>query len=208
MLNDKDYWNEYYKTHRVNKDSSTFAKYIINKLLPNKRLIDLGCGNARDSIYFAQHNIEVLGIDYADDEIKYLNENFSKDNLKFIVQDMGAMGDLGKFDYIYSRFSLHAISKMAEESLLNWISNSLLIGGLFFLEVRSQKDTMFKQGKKISDTENITDHYRRYSDFEEIKEKIINIGLEILEDVESNNLSIVGDDNPVLIRIIAKKKNL
>lgn len=208
MLNDKDYWNEYYKTHRVNKDSSTFAKYIINKLLPNKRLIDLGCGNARDSIYFAQHNIEVLGIDYADDEIKHLNENFSKDNLKFIVQDMGAMGDLGKFDYIYSRFSLHAISKMAEESLLNWISNSLLIGGLFFLEVRSQKDAMFKQGKKISDTENITDHYRRYSDFEEIKEKIINIGLEILEDVESNNLSIVGDDNPVLIRIIAKKKNL
>ncbi len=208
MLNDKDYWNEYYKTHRVNKDSSTFAKYIINKLLPNKRLIDLGCGNARDSIYFAQHNIEVLGIDYADDEIKYLNENFSKDNLKFIVQDMGAMGDLGKFDYIYSRFSLHAISKMAEESLLNWISNSLLPEGLFFLEARSQKDPMFKQGKKISDTENITDHYRRYSDFEEIKEKIINIGLEILEDVESNNLSVFGDDNPVLIRIIAKKKNL
>ena len=68
--------------------------------MQNKKLIDLGCGNARDSIYFSQHNISVLEIDYADDEINYLNENHANNNLTFSTQDMCAMTDLGKFDYI------------------------------------------------------------------------------------------------------------
>ena len=202
----REYWNTYYKTHRINLENSTFAKYVLKHLLQNKKLIDLGCGNARDSIYFSQHNISVLGIDYADDEINYLNEKYANNNLTFSTQDMCAMTDLGKFDYIYSRFSLHAISEKGEDSLLTWIFNSLIKDGYFFLEARSDKDSMLNQGSKISNNENITDHYRRYLNFEDIKSKIKNLGLIIIEAVEQDNLSVVGEDNPVLIRIIAKKQ--
>ena len=206
QIDDREYWNTYYKTHRINLENSTFAKYVLKHLLQNKKLIDLGCGNARDSIYFSQHNISVLGIDYADDEINYLNEKYANNNLTFSTQDMCAMTDLGKFDYIYSRFSLHAISEKGEDSLLTWIFNSLIKDGYFFLEARSDKDSMLNQGSKISNNENITDHYRRYLNFEDIKSKIKNLGLIIIEAVEQDNLSVVGEDNPVLIRIIAKKQ--
>ncbi len=206
QIDDREYWNTYYKTHRINLENSTFAKYVLKHLLQNKKLIDLGCGNARDSIYFSQHNISVLGIDYADDEINYLNEKYANNNLTFSTQDMCAMTDLGKFDYIYSRFSLHAISGKGEDSLLTWIFNSLIKDGYFFLEARSDKDSMLNQGSKISNNENITDHYRRYLNFEDIKSKIKNLGLIIIEAVEQDNLSVVGEDNPVLIRIIAKKQ--
>ena len=107
---------------------------------------------------------------------------------------------------IYSRFSLHVIGSKGEDSLLNWIFNSLNKDGYFFLEARSDKDDMLNKGSKISNNENITDHYRRYLNFEDIKSKIKNLGLIIIEAVEQDNLSVVGEDNPMLIRIIAKKQ--
>ena len=64
---------------------------------------------------------------------------------------------------------------------------------------------MFKQGEQISDTENITTHYRRYLDYEETIKKIEDLGLTIVYKIESQGLAIYKDDDPMLIRIVAKK---
>jgi len=39
------------------------------------RMIDLGCGNGRDSVFFAKHRISVIAIDQVVSEIDFLNEN-------------------------------------------------------------------------------------------------------------------------------------
>lgn len=50
-------------------------------------------------------------------------------------------------------------------------------------------------------------HYRRFIRKDELIRELENIGFEINYCVESDNLSIYKDDNPVVIRIHAKKKN-
>jgi len=66
--------------------------------------------------------------------------------------------------------------------------------GLLFIETRSDKG-------KIPDST----HYRRLINKEALKQKLINLNFEILYEIESAGLSIYNNENPILIRLIAKK---
>lgn len=205
---EKDYWDSYYAENRLVLQESSFARYIKDRFLePDKKIIDLGCGNGRDSAFFHNSALDVTGIDFAQKEVEFLNNYYCKSKrINFICADMGNMPDIvdAPFNYAYSRFSLHAIQAEAQQKVLNWVVNNLLEDGLLFIEARSDKDPMFLQGKQISNNENITDHYRRYLNFQDTLTQIKNLGFSIIEADEANNLSVYGEDNPFLIRIVAK----
>ena len=211
-MDDKKYWTEYYSKNSKPTDASTFAEFILPKLDSNKNLIELGCGNARDSIYFAQNNLNVVAVDQVQEEIDYLNENHKEENILFVCDDFTNLANTSEdiinetdFDYIYSRFTFHSINEAKEDRTLDWIENTLDNGGCFLLEARSLNDPMFKQGKSLSDTENYTTHYRRYMNLNKIIEKLESRNFEIIYKIEDNNLAVYKDDNPYVIRIIAKK---
>ena len=191
-MDDKKYWTEYYSTHSKPTGASTFAEFILPKLDENKRLIELGCGNGRDSIFFSNNNIKVVAVDQIDDEIDFLNENYRNDNIDFVCDDFTNLAESANdlvinndFDYVYSRFTFHSIEEAKED--------------------RTLKDPMFKQGEALSETENFTTHYRRYMDLDKIIEKLESRGFEIIFKIEDNDLAVYKDDNPYVIRIIAKK---
>lgn len=211
-MDDKKYWTEYYAKNSKPTDASTFAEFILPKLSKNKNLIELGCGNGRDSIYFAQNKLNVVAVDQVEAEMDYLNENHKEENITFIADDFtdlfNTSSDLIKntdFDYIYSRFTFHSINEFKEDRTLDWIESNLCKGGCFLLEARSMNDPMFKQGKALSETENFTTHYRRYMDLNKIINKLESRNFEIVYKIEDNNLAVYKDDNPYVIRIIAKK---
>lgn len=204
-MNDKSYWKEYYRKNPNPVDPSTFAKFIIGFMEPEKKLIELGCGNGRDSVYFAQQKINVTAIDQIEEEMDYLNKKHSLYNLNFKADDFTNLDTDKKYDYIYSRFTLHSVNEEAEKRVFNWITKQLNDEGLFFLEVRSINDPMFQKGEKISESENVTTHYRRYLDFDETIEKLEKRGLKIIYKLESQGLAKYKDDDPTLIRIVAQK---
>ena len=205
---DKEYWEQYYTKHRTPGKPSPFAEEVIKYLKPNTSLLELGCGNGRDTVYFSNNNINAIGIDQAVDQIDHLNENFANENLKFICDDFTKITKLNYFfDSIYSRFTFHAISENQEDEVLNWIKKHLNQNGLFLLEVRSINDELFSEGVDVENEKNakITSHYRRFSDFNIIKQKLLNLGFSIVFSVEDNNLAKYKDENPVVIRIVAKR---
>lgn len=202
----KSFWKEYYKKNPNPVEASSFASFCIGFLCEGKSLIELGCGNGRDSLYFAENNIKVTAIDQIEEEIDYLNQKYGSDNIKFIARDFTNLKKDTKFDYIYSRFTLHSITEDKEKKVFEWIESQLNKDGLFLLEVRSMNDPMFKQGRQISENENITTHYRRYLDFKKTVESLEKCGLTILYKLESRGLSVYKDDDPMLIRIVAKKE--
>lgn len=211
-MDDKKYWTEYYAKNSKPTNASTFAEFILPKLSENKNLIELGCGNGRDSIYFAQNNLNVIAVDQVEDEMNYLNENHKEDNINFVCDDFTDLINTGSdlikntdFDYVYSRFTFHSINEVKEDRTLDWIESNLYEGGYFLLEARSMNDPMFKQGKVLSETENFTTHYRRYMDLDKIINKLESRNFEIMYKIEDNNLAVYKDDNPYVIRIIAKK---
>ena len=67
------YWNDYYAKNVALQTPSPFAKFVYsNYLNAGKDLLELGCGNGRDSLYFVSKGINVTAIDASDVAINAL----------------------------------------------------------------------------------------------------------------------------------------
>ena len=122
---DKKYWEKVYSKQSEEEKPSLFAVFIAENLgMCGKKLVELGCGNGRDAIYFANAGAKhVDAIDQCENIINLLTYRFQQiKNLSFHCQDFTCMEDVTKekkFDIIYSRFTLHSISKEQEQKSLN-----------------------------------------------------------------------------------------
>lgn len=201
-----EYWENYYAKHRDPSSCSNFAKFVLPFLKPDKTLIELGCGNGKDSIYFAQHGIHVIAVDQCTEELEFLSDKFKDlSTIDFRSGDMTNLQDVPNPDYVYSRFTLHAIDLKGEKKVLNWVSSNLLPNGLFLIEVRSVNDELFGQGTAMPDNAFFTDHYRRFEVLAELEQRILDTGMHILYRHESKGLAPYKDKDPSIIRILAMK---
>lgn len=199
MINDKYYWESFYKQHPINKDPSSFARYVFeNYLETNKILLELGCGNGRDAIYFASQGLNVSAIDLAEKEIEFLQQ-LNIENAIFNAGSFTDLKDYNGFDFIYSRFTFHSIDEESEDQVLSQLKNTLKKDGLFLLEARSSKDE--KLDKVFG-----TSHFRRYLDFNKTIAKIESKGFEIIESLESQGLAKYKQEDPYVLRIVARSR--
>lgn len=147
---DKTYWEDYYRKQNDDLNPSLFARYVMENIAnPNNTLVELGCGNGRDAIYFANEGLQVLAIDQCETEIKFLQFRHKHlKNLTFQAADFSDISDNRKFDIVYSRFTLHSVSKEQELRTLAWAYENLKTGGGFCIEVRGQQNEIYQVGKK------------------------------------------------------------
>ena len=203
------FWNNFYKNKKSRLNPSNFAKYCVkNFFTRNKSILDIGCGNGRDSFYFKKKKLIVTGVDKSKVIIEQnLSKNIYKD-INFIAKDINdrSFNKIGKFHFIYARFFLHTIDKKSEKKLFN---NFVKIGykkkTKVFLEFRTIKDPLKKRGRKISSNETFTDHYRRFIEVESLIKKLKKMkNLKIINVIEKKGLARFGNENPVVCRLILK----
>lgn len=204
-MNDKNYWEWYYKKHSKPWKESPFASFVWDYIESWKTIFELGCWNARDSIFFNENWLNVFAIDQCDNEIALLKENYWNDKLSFSSWDFTRMRVENNYDYIYSRFTLHSIDSESEVRTLKWIYDSLVDGWNFFLEARSINDPLCWEWDEVSDNWYVTDHYRRFLNYEDFIIRLEKMWFNIDYKIESNGLAVHKDEDPVVIRIIAKK---
>ena len=206
---DKEYWKQYYNKHKVPGAPSSFAEYVLPKYMrPDKHLVELGCGNGRDAIFFGGNNLQVSALEQCENEVAFLNKHYAKEKLRFYSDDFTSPQTkfTQSFDYVYSRFTFHSITEEAEESAIDWILDSLTPGGMFFLEARSTLDPICGQGEQTGkNTYFFNHHNRRFLEYDEFIAKT-KLRFDIVDSVLSSGLAVCGDDDPVLIRLIARKK--
>ena len=203
------YWDNYYGN--IKKfDESTFARFALKYLgknYKNKKIIDIGCGNGRDSFFFYKKRLNVLGIDISQKAVKK-NSLYSNPRLKFAKFDIEKNTMSKKFDFIYSRFFLHAINENGENKLFKLIKKIKKKNTLVFLEFRNHKDLIFKKIKSRKHNKSVEfekGHYRRIINCEKFIKKIKNeMKVKIIYKKSAKNLSVVKNDNPNLSRIILK----
>ena len=205
-----DHWKDYYKSNIAPQNPSSFAEYIFKNIIESnfKSILEIGCGNGRDTFYFSNNDLAVTAIDYSKEAIESCKENDNLNKISFYSGKIDDISELSssKYDCIYSRFVLHAMPLKEEKIVINKSFQMLNDGGKFYVECRSTGDPLFRKGEVISSNERSEGHYRRFIDFNELKSRLIDAGFEIEESLESNGLAIYKDDDPVVIRIIAKKK--
>lgn len=122
-------------------DLKTDAKIVEKQAIwagikPGMRVADLGFGSGKTTLYLyklVQPSGEVVGVDIAEDRIKYAKKHYNQKGIKYILRDIrDPLDDLGMFDFIWVRFVLEYYRSESFNIVKN-ISSILKPGGILCL---------------------------------------------------------------------------
>lgn len=225
----KDYYKAYderYKeVHKKNllweyDDPTKEISDIINKYNISKKdkILDLGCGEGRDTIYLLNKGYNVLGVDYSKEAIKKCNEltnnkycnNFKQFDL---IQDKTSE----KFKFIYSMSVIHMfVLEEHRNKFFKFIYDHLEDDGIAFI-------TSMGNGKEESksDITKAFDKVEKTVQKSNVKVKVANTSCmkvswnKLLEEIDNNDLMVVdkflSEEIPgfnISMCAIVKKKNV
>lgn len=173
-----------------------------------ERVLEIGCGNGRDAAYFARAGHSVVGLDASTVAIERCRATHKLVGLSFVagmIQDCAELCSRN-FDVIYSRFVVHAMTMAEEKSFLSRAFDLLAPGARLLTEARSINDSMALLGEAISSTERIHGHYRRFIAPADFAQRLDEAGFDVEDVVESKGLAVFGDEDPVVLRVIARRR--
>lgn len=201
------YWDRYYKNRICSEEPSPFAQYVITLVEQGSKMVELGCGNGRDAVFFSGHGLRITALDTSQEAITQLQ---SRDipNAEFICGDFvnSDIYEPNSFDYAYSRFTIHAINQNQEQVLLNNLFNGLRPNGKLFIEVRGVNDPLFGKGRPVERNAFFYDnHYRRFIVLDELVRSLEQRGFLVEYAQERTGFAPYGNDDPPVIRIVAVK---
>jgi len=144
------YWG--LKPHHLVVDS-------IQHLPKNAKVLDLGCGEGKDSFFLAKNNFNVTSIDFSEEGIRKLNEFAKKEKLKIkadVSNVKSYLQDCEKFDAIFAMNVLQFIDKKNIFKTIKQIQSKTKPKGLnviasFVAENPKQKKIVLSKGRYFFD---------------------------------------------------------
>tara|TARA_Y100001938_G_scaffold149940_1_gene238819 strand:- start:19370 stop:19942 length:573 start_codon:yes stop_codon:yes gene_type:complete len=183
--NPNKYWKKYYSETAAFTLSSSFCKFVCDTIdLTNMRVLELCCGDGRDTFVLGHHCSSITAVDYASTITSSKNITFIKSD----INDFLKFKKPSNYDLVYCRFGIHSVTEDIEDQILQF-SNYIAF------EFRSDKDNSF-----------IDDHYRRTINGSNFIKKLLQNQFEICYYKEATNLAVYKDQDPVIIRVVARKE--
>ncbi|MFA6151310.1 MAG: class I SAM-dependent methyltransferase [Chitinophagaceae bacterium] len=130
----------YYKVLYQNRDvteAEDFTEALLGYLkpAPGSRIVDIGCGEGRFAVQFANNGYDVTGIDLAENRIEKALE-LECENLHFFVHDMRLPFYINYFDFAFNLFTSFGYFASARDNQLaaNSFAGGLKKGGTLVVD--------------------------------------------------------------------------
>ena len=158
-MNPNDYWNtkhqKYAQQDWITKPT-IFATQAIKYFPSQAKILELGCGQAQDSIYFAQNGHTVFATDFSQTAIELANSKVPPDPKdKIIFQRLDLSQTLpfepNQFDVVYSHLALHYFDSNRTQHLFDEIYQVLKPGGIFATLTNTMADPEVANSQKVED---------------------------------------------------------
>jgi len=212
------YWNEYYARRKPDEPwsllPSQFATFVANESSPGS-LLEVGCGNGRDALFFSSVGHAVRGVDYCETAVGICRERaeglglkaeFDTLNLYDIAQVTAFMAaNAAAFDTVYARFFVHAITELGEAELLKLCAQVLKPGGKAHLEFRTTEDERAQAGRELGPTEREDGHYRRFIDVDQFVSRAAAHGLRTCYRVAGHGMAAFRGEDPHVARVVLER---
>lgn len=210
---DNEWWNKFYSNKEKsvpffkNIPDENLVSYFDKGILKEGKALDIGCGKGRNSIYLAQKEFEVDGVDFSETSIEMAKEIAKKSeiNVNFLCQSIFDFhGKPESYDFIYDSGCLHHIKPHRREQYLKNIIRYLKADGYFAMICFN-----LKGGANISDYDVYKDKSMHggmgftEGKLRNILEKHFEI-IEFREMIESDNENVMGKS--FLWTVLMKKK--
>jgi SAM-dependent methyltransferase len=207
------YWANFYARTEYTS-GSTFFDFVNARPETPQHVIDIGCGDGRDSYAFGLAGRHVTGLDRSHIGVRHADKKAHDmgmgDRVRFAACDVGEADNLrgvlksaieraGDAPVLfYARFFLHSIPVEVQNTLMATLAEVARPGDQFAAEFRTTADAALN---KVHEK-----HYRRFQDGPAfgvaLREKY---GFGVTFEVEGQGFSPYKGEDPVLYRVLAQR---
>ncbi len=151
-------WDRAYQSDNTffGEEPSSFATLCFNHIKPNNvmKVLEIGAGHGRDTMFFASNGLEVEALDYSRTGIEIINKKAHEKKLPVKSQLFDVKKPLpfrdACFDAVYSHMLLNMRFSQAElHSILSEIRRVLKPNGLNYFSVRNHNDKFYGNGVEV-----------------------------------------------------------
>jgi SAM-dependent methyltransferase len=136
-------------------DMSEQYRFFSKYLLPDFKILDLGCGSGRDSAYFSSLGYEVTAVDGSEELCKRVKVNYGINALCIKFEELSFVSE---FDAIWACASLLHVKKTDMPNVLAKVSAALKPGGVLYASFKYGNEERVSNGRFFNDyTENDLD---------------------------------------------------
>lgn len=206
----EDYWDSFYARRASNKQApllpSQFAAFAASELGAADTVIEFGCGNGRDSEFFAAQNLNVLALDGSAEAIRLCTERSdsgvryvqkavgdAKQIIEAFLQNRPLSGNIA----VYARFFLHAITSDEQTEFFDLLMDVVPTGGLVLLEYRVTEDEAVEKEFGI--------HFRRFLKQDLVLKSLMSRGFEVEYEIQGRGFAKYLQEDAMVGRCIVRK---
>lgn len=154
---------------------------LYKKLVPGKKILDIGCGAGRDAVVFVKNRFDYLGIDASEGMLKAAKERVEKG--KFRKMDFYKLKfPANSFDGTWAAASLLHIPKKRVKGVLKEIKRVLKPNGISFISLKEK--TKHDEGLFPYERSPGTFRYWSYYTQEEFKTILKRVGFELIKSIK------------------------
>ena len=154
-----DIWDKVYVEDNsfFGDEPSHFAQMCYDKFIESnniKRILELGCGQGRDALYFATKGFQIYALDSSKIGIESINSKAKESGLSSIKiknwdAKQGLPFDNDYFEVVYSHMFFNMGFKYQDlQDLFKEVNRTLKNNGFHCFSVRSDSDKFYRKGKE------------------------------------------------------------
>lgn len=142
-----DFYNknarEYFES-TVHLDMSHLYEPFLSRLQPGSKVLDVGCGSGRDSLFFKNQGYEVTAIDGSAELVKLASQLLEQ---PVLLMDFQKLCLQDQFDGIWACASLLHLEKPALGRVIAYLAEHLKPGGIFYMSFKYGSGECWKDGR-------------------------------------------------------------
>jgi SAM-dependent methyltransferase len=196
----------------VPAEPSSFGRWVVGREQrhnPRPLVVDVGCGNGRDTRLFADRGHDVLGLDYSPAALEcaqgLLGPPADGGELRVVdLNDLRATlvlgAELAAADtpvVVYARYVANAVDDDGRDNLWRMAAMALRRGGHMYLEFCTTRDESLARG--LEDQQ-----YRRFLDPREVSGELERHGAAVVHQEEGRGLSPYRFGDPYVCRLVVQ----
>ena len=142
-----NYYNENAETfyqNTVDIDLEPFYEKFLRYIPDKGRILDVGCGSGRDSLYFINNGYDVTSIDASEEMVKLSSALTGQSTIHLRIEDIDYQN---KFNGIWACASLLHIENILTEKVLISLGNALKKNGVLYASYKYGTNTSILEGR-------------------------------------------------------------